>query len=93
VIVTLADAARRPPSKLGNKAATLATLAANGFLVPDGFVVPVDVEPSSDDLHQAAQRLRDSKFAVRSSAVAEDQADASYAGLYETFLNVRLCTS
>ena len=33
-------------------------------------------------------RLGQGPFAVRSSAAAEDLPDASYAGLYETYLNV-----
>ncbi|MET0520916.1 MAG: PEP/pyruvate-binding domain-containing protein [Jiangellaceae bacterium] len=75
----------------GAKAGVLADLTAAGFTVPPGFVVP---EAALDDpgfeaaLVSAARRLGGDRFAVRSSARAEDQPDASYAGLYETFLGV-----
>lgn len=39
-------------------------------------------------LAAATARLGPGPFAVRSSGAAEDLADASYAGLYETYLNV-----
>ena len=42
----------------------------------------------SDPLEAAARRLGAPRLAVRSSAAAEDLPDASYAGLYETYLNV-----
>ena len=77
----------------GGKAATLAELSAHGFRVPPGFVVTrraleqlgTGLETA---LWDAADRLGSGSFAVRSSAAAEDLADASYAGLYETYLNV-----
>jgi len=40
------------------------------------------------DPSEILQLLGDGPFAVRSSAVAEDLADASFAGQYETVLNV-----
>ncbi|WP_248963311.1 PEP/pyruvate-binding domain-containing protein [Sphaerisporangium perillae] len=88
MIVRLADAAAYGRSLIGAKAANLATLAATGLLVPDGFVVPVDADPSPDEVRRAVGHLGAGRFAVRSSAVAEDLPEASYAGLYETFLNV-----
>jgi rifampicin phosphotransferase len=39
-------------------------------------------------LDEAVGELGGSRFAVRSSGAAEDLTDASYAGLYETYLNV-----
>lgn len=85
------DATRR--EVVGGKAATLNLLAGAGFRVPAGFVLTVAVDASLGDgldgaLRAAADGLGASRFAVRSSAVAEDLPDASYAGLYETFLNV-----
>jgi pyruvate,water dikinase len=90
-IVELADAADVGRAELGGKAAVLAQLAAAGLAVPPGVVVTAQAR---DDprlgarLVQAATRLGVDRFAVRSSAVAEDLPDASYAGLYETYLNV-----
>jgi pyruvate,water dikinase len=91
VIVELADAAGLGRAELGGKAAVLTQLAGAGFAVPPGVVVTAQAR---DDprwgarLVEAATLLGADRFAVRSSAVAEDLPDASYAGLYETYLNV-----
>ena len=84
----------------GRKAATLARLAAAGFPVPPGVVVPAArFEPSTVNakcppksataLHSAVRAWGDVPLAVRSSGVEEDSAEASYAGLFTTVLNVR----
>ncbi|MEV1248747.1 PEP/pyruvate-binding domain-containing protein [Nonomuraea sp. NPDC050022] len=88
MIIRLADAAGLGRERIGGKAAALAVLAAEGFPVPDGFVIPTDAAPSADELDRVVEALGAGPFAVRSSAVAEDLPDASYAGLYETYLNV-----
>ena len=48
--------------------------------------IPPDV---AEALHSALASLSDKPLAVRSSAMAEDLPDASFAGQYETVLNVR----
>ncbi|GAA3814975.1 hypothetical protein GCM10022226_39750 [Sphaerisporangium flaviroseum] len=88
MIINLAAAAGLGRERIGGKADALALLAAEGFPVPDGFVVPADATPSAAELRRAADGLGDGPFAVRSSAVAEDLPGASYAGLYETCLDV-----
>jgi phosphohistidine swiveling domain-containing protein len=79
--VNAADAAR-----VGGKAANLGELKKAGFKVPDGFIV---LGEPGEELADALQGLGGGPLAVRSSAVAEDLADASFAGQYETFLNVQ----
>ena len=78
---------------VGGKAAVLGLLAGVGYAVPPGFVVTAGAFDRLGDgldeaLAAAADRLGPGPFAVRSSAAAEDLPDASYAGLYETYLNV-----
>jgi pyruvate,water dikinase len=85
----------------GRKAATLARLAARGFRVPPGVAVPAaiyeqalgrNLEVPADvaaDLRRAVREWGDVPLAVRSSGVNEDGADASYAGLFTTVLDVR----
>ena len=73
----------------GHKAATLAQLRNLGFDVPDGFVIPAGVQVSREEIATALARLGDGPMAVRSSGVAEDLPDASFAGQYDTLLNVR----
>jgi pyruvate,water dikinase len=100
-VVTLAHAAHLDPTQaqalLGTKAANLARLAGIGFPVPAGVVVTptaeADWEQTCARLLQAAAELtqrQGQRFAVRSSGTAEDLAGASFAGQYETVLDVGL---
>ena len=72
----------------GHKAAALAALRRAGFPVPDGFVVPVHASISVRSLAGALERLGPGPWAVRSSGIAEDLDDASFAGQYESVLGV-----
>jgi len=86
---------------VGGKAVNLARLINAGFPVPDGFVVtthafsraersagalPPDV---ADAVRGAYRDIGSPTVAVRSSATAEDLAEASMAGQYETCLDLQ----
>lgn len=91
--------------QVGGKAANLARLLAADFPVPGGLVVTADAfrraaaesgsSPQELPLALAAEltaayvALGSPSVAVRSSATAEDLADASMAGQYETILDVQ----
>ena len=85
----------------GSKAANLAALMGLGIRVPEGLVVPVP-EFSAHAAERAPDELPGELLeelygfagpvepvAVRSSGIAEDLAGASFAGMYETILDVR----
>lgn len=82
----------------GRKAAALAELQAAGHRVPQGVVLPTDAcERLAEQgdatfargaLARALDDLGGGPVAVRSSGVAEDLGGASYAGQYDTVLDV-----
>ena len=78
---------------VGGKARALAELTANGFPVPDWFVVLPDAAEEKDfpAVLDAAVEERfptGTLLAVRSSASDEDGAQHSFAGQLESFLDV-----
>lgn len=95
-ILPLSEAA--DPELVGGKAVNLGRLIRAGLPVPDGFVittaawrsVPDDAVPPAlaAAVREALDRLEYTLVAVRSSATAEDAADASMAGQFETYLNL-----
>jgi len=74
---------------VGGKAEGLVRLLRYGFSVPSGFVV-MGASPGNlpSDLDEHYRRIGAGKVAVRSSAIGEDSGRASFAGQYETVLNV-----
>src|SRR3954454_12354581 len=91
VVIMLSNAGTADRASVGGKAGVLGDLAAAGFSVPPGLVVTaaaVDIDGWEASVQAAARSLGAEGFAVRSSGSAEDLPDASYAGLYETYLNV-----
>lgn len=88
-------------AEIGRKAFALARLIAHGVRVPEGYAVTTAAcarffagggkefppEVAQDILARHSAMGLD-RVAVRSSGVAEDLADASYAGQYETVLDV-----
>ena len=98
-ICWLSERTARERGVAGGKGASLASLRAAGFDVPDGFVITTRVfretvrdagglpGPLAAEIRRACRRLG-GKMAVRSSLVAEDGADRSFAGQLESRLNV-----
>ena len=89
----LADVGLGDAADVGGKAASLGQLLAAGVRVPDGVVLTASVaEMAADDrrslLLTAAEELGTDTFAVRSSGVSEDGTEHSFAGIYESVLNV-----
>lgn len=80
--------------EVGGKAASLGEMLRADITVPAGFVITTHARRigMNDLLRQAIAEqlglLSTQRVAVRSSAVAEDGAKASWAGQLETFLNV-----
>lgn len=81
----------------GGKGSTLARLYQAGFPVPDGFaILPAgfagdELRPEAWGQAQAllnSMRKNGTSFAIRSSALSEDSASASFAGEFETVLDV-----
>lgn len=83
----------------GGKGGTLARLYQAGYPVPDGFVVlptafdgeklkPESWAQVQVQLNRMRQGDEGTAFAVRSSALSEDSAQASFAGEFETVLDV-----
>lgn len=105
MLLRLSDVAAGDRSLAGSKAATLATLQQAGFPVPDGMVLTIRAFEAFATIGEAAtaplpaalrtaldllaDRYGDTPVAVRSSALAEDLPDTTFAGQYETVLDVR----
>lgn len=96
-VVSLDDPVCETPAFAGNKAATLAVLRRAKFKVPRGVVVSAVALSGVDDELPAVVRaalpnvpdlLGPGPWAVRSSSTAEDTEQASFAGQFETVLNV-----
>ena len=93
---TLAEEDRK---NAGGKGAALAQLFQKGYPVPDGFVILPGAfqgdDLSAESWSQTQALLaglrkgnKNASFAVRSSALSEDSAFASFAGEFETVLDV-----
>jgi phosphohistidine swiveling domain-containing protein len=96
-LVGLDDPAAENPALVGNKAATLAVLRRAGFEVAAGAVIPAtallgvteDLPPHvRAGLAKVPELLGRGPWAVRSSSTAEDSEQASFAGQFETILEV-----
>jgi phosphohistidine swiveling domain-containing protein len=93
VVRRLRDVRMSDADEVGGKAASLGELFAAGVRVPDGVVLTAEAAalPASErrwGLAGGAWELGPGPFAVRSSGISEDGIDRSFAGLYETVLEV-----
>ncbi len=97
LIISLREAGSADRTLVGSKAQELGILLEKGHSVPGGFVITTEaaglapdglVPASVRDALEAALDTFEGPVALRSSAVAEDLGHASYAGQYETVLNV-----
>lgn len=97
-IKKFSEISKEDVNSVGGKGASLGEMTKADIQVPLGFVVtaqthqkfindsiPVDV---IDEILKAFDELDSQRVAVRSSAIAEDSSQASWAGQLETYLNV-----
>ncbi|BAX93868.1 PEP/pyruvate-binding domain-containing protein [Mycobacterium shigaense] len=87
-------------SRIGGKACGLLRLLDAGLDVPEAWVIPASVSMNAEQRHEmlgatladwwgnVTRQFPTCRWAVRSSAVAEDLDDASFAGVYETKLGL-----
>lgn len=89
----LADVRFADAPVVGSKAASLGELIAAGVRVPEGVVLEaraseLEAAERAGLVRDAVAQLGDGPFAVRSSGVAEDGEERSFAGMFETRLGV-----
>ena len=85
-------------ARYGSKAANLGRLMHEGLRVPNGLVIEPteslgDITKYAEYLHTnhfGISKPNSTTYAVRSSGLAEDGEDSSYAGQHDTFLHVEL---
>ncbi len=89
MIIPLGQHGSQTPAQLGGKAYHLSELMRRGFKVPSGVILAPDWF-QAPDLESLRDHIDPEKlYAVRSSAMDEDSPDYSFAGLQETYLNVK----
>ncbi|HSX24184.1 MAG TPA: PEP/pyruvate-binding domain-containing protein, partial [Candidatus Saccharimonadales bacterium] len=91
-ILSLEKAEYGSIESVGGKAASLGNMLKAGFPVPPGFVITTEAYKKGGSAELTTQilaafdELGVERVAVRSSAVAEDSSEASWAGQLDTVL-------
>jgi pyruvate, water dikinase len=92
---SLADLRAADAALFGGKSASLGELIAAGIPVPPGFAASTAAEV--EEIARAYRALGEPAVAVRSSAIGEDSAETTFAGLQDTYLWVegvdRVCAA
>jgi hypothetical protein len=83
-----------PLEKIGGKAAGLGRLLAAGARIPPFFVLAPEwnAKTEQQSLKEALSTLGEGPWAVRSSAIAEDGTNTSFAGQFQTVLGATSLT-
>lgn len=76
------------PLQLGGKGAALAKLCHHGFDIPQWFAIPAEARWTDDELETALEKIGPWPYAVRSSGTMEDGSEHSFAGQFDSFLDV-----
>lgn len=88
----ISDSTKAKGRPIGGKAANLFRLKDLGFPVPRFVILPADESFDAATIHASLNAVfppdAQRRFAVRSSGLAEDGAEHSFAGQFETFLFV-----
>ena len=84
---SLADLRAADAAVFGGKSASLGELIAAGIPVPPGFAASIVADV--DEIADAYRSLGEPAVAVRSSAIGEDSAETTFAGLQDTYLWVQ----
>jgi phosphohistidine swiveling domain-containing protein len=91
----LDDVGKSDIESVGGKAASLGYMLQARIPVPPGYVITIDAfragmtERLKKEIAEAFDRLGYERVAVRSSAVAEDAENASWAGQLDSYLNIK----
>jgi pyruvate, water dikinase len=92
---SLAEVRAADAALFGGKSASLGELIAAGIPVPPGFAASTAAEV--EEIARAYRALGEPAVAVRSSAIGEDSAETTFAGLQDTYLWVegvdRVCAA
>lgn len=93
LIISLSEIQESDSNLVGGKGMNLAKMVLAGQSVPDGFVITAqttveDIQACEAQIVEYFDRLGSEYVAVRSSATTEDSNQDSFAGQFETYLNV-----